>query len=203
YSIGGNFEAAKASGVKVKVIQFLTYVGTGVSASISSIILIGRVQSVQPLGGEGLEFDVITGVIIGGTVLIGGIGSVSGTLFGVMLFILIKTGLSFFGAPQGVTYIVTGCMVLLSVIIYSPETIECVKKCRLKSNKHDKRLSTSFNKNNTMRLKNIEKNFSGFSALDDIDIEIKSGETVALIGENGAGKSTLVKILSGVIPPST
>src|SRR5699024_4314403 len=54
-----------------------------------------------------------------------------------------------------------------------------------------------------MILENIGKNFSGFSALDDIDIEIKSGETVALVGENGAGKSTLVKILSGVIPPST
>lgn len=204
YALGGNYEAAKASAVKVKLIQFLTYVATGISAGVASILLIGRVQSAQPLGGMGLEFDVITGVIIGGTLLSGGVGTVLGTLFGVILVTIIRTGLSFFGAPQEITYLVTGGMVLLSVILYSSETIDSIKKWKFRLNKtRDSNLSEKKERNsNVIKLNNIGKSYSGFQALTDIEIEIKTGEVVALVGENGAGKSTLVKILSGIISPS-
>lgn len=203
YALGGNFEAARASAVKVKLIQFLTYVATGVSAGVASILLIGRVQSAQPLGGMGLEFDVITGVIIGGTLLSGGVGTVIGTLFGVILVTIIRTGLSFFGAPQEVTYLVTGGMVLLSVLLYSSETIESIKKSKFSFKKSNNNPSTQKNiDSSVIRLNNIGKNYSGFPALTNIEMEIKTGEVVALVGENGAGKSTLVKILSGIIKPS-
>lgn len=203
YALGGNFEATRASAVKVKLIQFLTYVATGVSAGVASILLIGRVQSAQPLGGMGLEFDVITGVIIGGTLLSGGVGTVIGTLFGVILVTIIRTGLSFFGAPQEVTYLVTGGMVLLSVLLYSSETIESIKKWKFSFKKSNNNPSTQKNiDSSVIRLNNIGKNYSGFPALTNIEMEIKTGEVVALVGENGAGKSTLVKILSGIIKPS-
>ncbi len=203
YALGGNYEAARASAVKVKLIQFLTYVATGVSAGVASILLIGRVQSAQPLGGMGLEFDVITGVIIGGTLLSGGVGTVIGTLFGVILVTIIRTGLSFFGAPQEVTYLVTGGMVLLSVLLYSSETIESIKKWKLSFKKSSNNPSAQENSNSSViKLNKIGKSYSGFPALTDIEMEIKTGEVVALVGENGAGKSTLVKILSGIIQPS-
>lgn len=204
YALGGNYEATRASAVKVKLIQFLTYVATGMSAGVASILLIGRVQSAQPLGGQGLEFEVITGVIIGGTLLSGGVGSIVGTFFGVILVTIIRTGLAFFGAPQEITYLVTGGMVLLSVILYSSETVESIKKWKFNFNKNSKNIGLEKEKNNSgvIKLNKIGKNFSGSPALTDVEMEIKTGEVVALVGENGAGKSTLVKILSGIISPS-
>lgn len=207
YAVGGNQEAARATSINVKRIQFLTYVFTGASAGIASVLLIGRVQSAQPLGGFALEFDVITAVIIGGTLLMGGVGSVLGTLFGAILVTIIRTGLSFFGAPQEVTYIVTGGMVLLSVLLYNPESLKSLNLLKARkgtklSNKNVNETQDGETLNQTLTLENIGKSYSGERALNDVNFKISSGEVVALVGENGAGKSTLVKILSGIIQPT-
>lgn len=208
YAVGGNAEATRASAVNGKRIQFLTYAMAGGFSGLAAILLIGRVQSAQPLGGFGLEFDVITAVVIGGTLLSGGVGSVLGTFFGTILVTIIRTGLSFFGIAQEITYIVTGGMILLSVLLYQPDLL---KSFRISGGRIHRLQPISHaagdegeharNENHTLRLNNIGKLYSGVRALQQVNFEVSSGEVVSLVGENGAGKSTLVKILSGVITP--
>jgi ribose transport system ATP-binding protein len=77
---------------------------------------LGRLGSAQPLAGEGLEFAAITAVIVGGTKLSGGEGSIVSTFLGAVLVGVITTGLSFLGVRQEITYIVTGILILLAVL---------------------------------------------------------------------------------------
>ncbi|XID90892.1 ATP-binding cassette domain-containing protein [Paenibacillaceae bacterium WGS1546] len=209
FAVGGNFEAAQSSAINSKRIQFMTYVLAGAFAGLAAILMFGRVQSAQPLAGMGLEFDVIMAVVIGGTKLSGGVGGVIGTLFGAILVTLIRSGLSFFGTPQEVTYIVTGSMILISVLLYEAKITKFRGRSSPKSGAGESPAAAgsatrtaSASGVRTLRLDGISKIYGSFRALDGISFELRSGEIVALVGENGAGKSTMVKTMSGVIQPS-
>jgi ribose transport system ATP-binding protein len=117
FAVGGNAGAARASTIPVGRTQFLTYMLTGVAAGIGSIIIVGRLGSAQPLAGEGLEFAAITAVIIGGTKLSGGEGSIVSTFLGAALVGVITAGLSFLGVRQEFTYMITGVLILLAVLM--------------------------------------------------------------------------------------
>ncbi len=116
FAVGGNAEAARASTIPVRWTQFLTYVLAGLAAGVGSVITVGRLGSAQPLAGEGLEFAAITAVIVGGTKLSGGEGSIVSTFLGAVLVGVITAGLSFLGVRQEITYIVTGVLILLAVL---------------------------------------------------------------------------------------
>ena len=116
YAVGGNPEAARASAIPVRLTRFVTYLLTGAAAGLGSLITIGRLSSAQPLAGEGLEFAAITAVIIGGTKLFGGEGSILSTFLGAILVGVISTGLSFLGVPQETTYIITGLLIIVAVL---------------------------------------------------------------------------------------
>ncbi len=123
FAVGGNAGAARASTIPVRWTQFLTYLLTGMAAGIGSVITLGRLGSAQPLAGEGLEFAAITAVIVGGTKLSGGEGSIVSTFLGAVLVGVITAGLSFLGVRQEITYIITGVLILLAVLTNQLDTL--------------------------------------------------------------------------------
>lgn len=205
FAIGGNSTASRASGINVKRQTMMVYVFTGLMCGFSSIITIGRVASAQPLAAEGLEFEVITAVVLGGTSLKGGVGTLAGTMLGVLVVGIINIGINLINVPIFYSHIVKGAFVLIAVLLD-----QFVGKYRERSSAaHDTLRRQQYHNNEamaliqknahqTLTLKNISKGFSGVQALSDVTLNIKRGQVHALAGENGAGKSTLMKILSGV-----
>lgn len=117
YSIGGNEDAARLSGIPVSRIRTLLFVLTGVCAGVSALILTGRLVSGQPSVGQGMEFDVITAVIIGGTSLDGGVGSVLGTVVGAMFIGVINNVMVLMGLTYYSTLIVKGIIIVIAIVI--------------------------------------------------------------------------------------
>lgn len=117
YAVGGNINAARASGINTKLIVTYTYIITGLLVGIGSVITIGRIGSVQPWVGVGLEFDVITAVIIGGVSLRGGEGTILGTFLGALIIGVLINGLSFIEIDPFFQYIIRGVIIILVVFI--------------------------------------------------------------------------------------
>ncbi|PRX17480.1 ribose transport system permease protein [Orenia metallireducens] len=93
YAIGGNEEAAELSGLNVKKIKTLVYTITGFLAGVSGIIMASRLSSGQPNAGDGWELDTIAAVVIGGTSLMGGEGTIFGTFLGAAIMAVLRNGL--------------------------------------------------------------------------------------------------------------
>jgi ribose/xylose/arabinose/galactoside ABC-type transport system permease subunit len=117
YAVGGNIQAARASGINTKMIVTYTYIITGLLVGIGSVITIGRIGSVQPWVGVGLEFDVITAVIIGGVSLRGGEGTMLGTFLGALTIGILINGLSFMAIDPFFQYIIRGIIIIVVVLI--------------------------------------------------------------------------------------
>ena len=117
YAVGGNTNAARASGINTKLIVTYTYIITGLLVGIGSVITIGRIGSVQPWVGVGLEFDVITAVIIGGVSLRGGEGTMLGTFLGALTIGILINGLSFMSIDPFFQYIIRGIIIIVVVLI--------------------------------------------------------------------------------------
>jgi ribose transport system permease protein len=97
YAIGSNAEAARASGLSVSFYTNIAYVVSGASGALAAVMLSSKLMSIDPLAGSGLELDAIAAVVIGGASLFGGRGSVIGTLFGVLIMVLLRNGLNLLG----------------------------------------------------------------------------------------------------------
>lgn len=117
YSVGGNEEAARLSGIPVWRTRITTFAITGFLAAFSGIILSSRIMSGSSNIGEGLEFDVIAAVIIGGTSLMGGEGSILGTLLGVLFIGLLSNGMVLLGITPFAQEVVRGLIILFAVLI--------------------------------------------------------------------------------------
>ena len=114
-AIGGNATAARASGIRVKRHTAFVYLIGGLFSGLAAIVTVGRARSAQPLAGQGVEFDAITAVVIGGTSLSGGRGSLAGSVLGAMLTGLIFSGLGMMSISSNYTYIVKGALIILAV----------------------------------------------------------------------------------------
>ncbi|MEV1286623.1 ABC transporter permease [Micromonospora sp. NPDC049679] len=115
YAIGGNPEAARLSGLKVERTKIMVYTLLGLLAGLAGIILTSRLASATTVNGTGYELIAISGVVIGGTSLVGGRGSVIGSLIGVFTVGVIQNALNLFGASTQIQYVVTGLVLLLAI----------------------------------------------------------------------------------------
>ena len=116
-AIGSNKEAARLSGVNVKFYHIMAYVIAGFFAGLAAVAYSAVFATVQPGTGAGFELEAIGGAIIGGVSATGGVGTVSGSLLGVFVICLLKTGLPFIGLQANWQQIITGLVLLGAVLI--------------------------------------------------------------------------------------
>lgn len=119
YAVGGNAEAARLAGINVKRVIFAAYVIAGLTAGVAAIILLGRLDSATPNAAIGTELQVIAAVVIGGTSLFGGKGSMIGTLIGVLLIGVINNGLTLLNVSAFWVQFVQGALIFLAVLLDS------------------------------------------------------------------------------------
>jgi len=118
YAIGGNPEAARLSGVDVKRVTLGVYAILGTLTALAGLMLAARVNGVTPGSqGQNLELDAITAVVIGGTSLLGGRGSVAGTVLGTLVFATLANGMNLLRIDSNLQWIFTGLILLAAVLI--------------------------------------------------------------------------------------
>ncbi len=117
YAIGNNETAARFSGIPVGRNKMLIYAFSGLMAGLAGYIFVSRVSTTRSDMGTGLELDVIAAVVLGGTSIFGGTGSVPGTIIGVILIQLLKNGLSLTGVTGDSTIVVIGTVLILSILV--------------------------------------------------------------------------------------
>jgi ribose transport system permease protein len=117
YAIGGNEETVKLSGINADFYKTIVYVISGITAAMSALILTSRLNSAEPVAGQGYELDVIAAVVIGGTSLAGGRGSVWGTLIGALLIGVINNGMNLLGISPYFQLLVKGLIIIGAVLL--------------------------------------------------------------------------------------
>jgi inositol transport system permease protein len=117
YATGGNAFAAVASGVKTKSIVRKAFILDGVMAAIAGIVMMSRMNSGQPASGVGYEFDAITAVVVGGTSLAGGSGTIVGTIIGAVIVGILNNVLNLLAVNTYWQQITKGLIILTAVIV--------------------------------------------------------------------------------------
>ena len=117
YAIGGNEETVKLSGVNAGFFKSLAYVIVSLTAAISAIISTSRLNSGGPQAGVGYELDVIAAVVIGGTSLSGGRGSIWGTFIGALMIGVINNGMNLLGISPYFQQVVKGFIIIGAVLL--------------------------------------------------------------------------------------
>lgn len=115
YAIGGNEEAAKMSGINVAKYKVLVLTISGILAALAGILMLGRIGSAQVTAGVGLQLPPIAAVILGGTSLFGGVGSMWRTLVGVLLMGVLVNGLNLLGVGSAGQNLATGIVLFVAV----------------------------------------------------------------------------------------
>jgi inositol transport system permease protein len=115
YAVGGNVEAARLAGLPVRSVLVLVYVIVGFFSGLAGFVLSARLNSAEAVAGIGYELTVIASVVIGGTSLFGGIGSVVGTVIGSILIGVLINGLVLMNVSSYVQQIIIGIIIVLAV----------------------------------------------------------------------------------------
>ena len=116
FCVGANRDAAYFSGIRVSRVEIGVFVISGVMAALSGVLLASRLGSVQAGLGGGFEIEAIAAAVLGGTALAGGSGSVTGTVIGALILATLRNGLQFLGVDPAWFQIITGLVILLSII---------------------------------------------------------------------------------------
>ncbi|MCX7884676.1 MAG: ribose ABC transporter permease [Caloramator sp.] len=117
YALGGNEDSTRLSGINTDRIKMIVYVVSGIAAAISGVIVTSRIGSASPNAGSGYELDAIAAVVLGGTSLSGGEGSITGTIIGAMIIGVLNNGLNLMNVSPFYQSIVKGLVILLAVLI--------------------------------------------------------------------------------------
>jgi len=117
YATGGNYTAAKISGINVDRLKIMTFILNSMLAATAGIILVSRMNSGQPNAGTGFELMVIAGVVLGGTSLAGGEGTLIGTLIGILILKMINNGIIILRLNQDLQIVICGIVIILAVYI--------------------------------------------------------------------------------------
>ncbi len=115
YAVGANGIAARASGIRTGFIILAVYMLAGLATGVAGTVFYAKVMSVQPYSGVGLEFDVLTAVVLGGTSVTGGKGNVIGTILGVLFVGILSNGFTMMGLGSNATYITQGIILLVAM----------------------------------------------------------------------------------------
>jgi ribose transport system permease protein len=117
YAVGSNKEAARAAGLNTLFYGVLPYVISGVTATIAVTFSVGQLLSADPLMGNAMELDAIAAVVIGGSSLYGGRGSMFGTLIGVFIMVMIRNGLNLMGVSPFWQGSAIGAIIIVALLV--------------------------------------------------------------------------------------
>lgn len=118
-AVGGNKEATRLAGVSVDYYHVMTFVIGGLMAAISGVVYASRLSSATPLAGQNYDMDAIAAVVIGGTSVSGGEGTVLGAMIGVLLLTVVTNAFNLLGVPVFIQYVIKGLIILIVVGIDS------------------------------------------------------------------------------------
>jgi ribose/xylose/arabinose/galactoside ABC-type transport system permease subunit len=117
YAVGGNEESAKKVGISTGRVLFTVYLIGGVTAALGGLVLTARLDGAAPVAGTGYELQVIAAVVIGGTSLFGGVGTIRGTVIGVLLLGVVMNGMNLLGVSSYFQQGVQGIILVLAVLL--------------------------------------------------------------------------------------
>jgi ribose/xylose/arabinose/galactoside ABC-type transport system permease subunit len=117
YAIGGNEEATRLSGVPIRLHKTAIYGVSGLTSALAAVILTARLNSAQPIAGMMYELDAIAATVIGGTSLMGGEGTLGGTLIGALIMGVLRNGLNLLGVSSFLQQIVIGGVIVVAVLL--------------------------------------------------------------------------------------
>lgn len=117
YALGSNEEATMYSAIKTDTVKVFVYSASGLLAALAGIILTARLGSAQPTAGSGYEMDAIAAVVLGGTSMSGGIGTITGTAIGVLIIGLLNNALNLLQVPSYYQDVAKGAVILIAVLL--------------------------------------------------------------------------------------
>lgn len=117
YAVGGNEESAQKVGISVRRVLFTVYLIGGLMAAIGGVVLTARLNGAAPVAGTGYELQVIAAVVIGGTSLFGGVGTIRGTVLGVLLLGVVMNGMNLLGVSSYYQQGMQGVILVLAVLL--------------------------------------------------------------------------------------
>jgi putative multiple sugar transport system permease protein len=116
YAVGGNPEAAELSGISVKKITYIVFASMGLLSALSGILFTSRLQSATTTAGTLFELDCIAAAYIGGVSAAGGVGKISGSLIGALVYMSLTSGMNLLGTDISLQYIIRGAVLAIAVI---------------------------------------------------------------------------------------
>ncbi len=117
YAVGGNERAARLSGIRVPRVKFFTYIASSFCAAVVGLIIASQLEAAHPATGESFELNAIAAVVLGGTSLMGGRGSILGSLIGAFVIGVLSDGLVMLGVSEFWQMVIKGTVIVLAVAV--------------------------------------------------------------------------------------